>query len=178
MNTGHVSGTGASVLMYMYISTLAPVVTGSNPVRGSSVFISLSAFGLCLTYFPSLLTFPCACTCTRLIMYYLCVMSTVHFAIVIIVQRSTVWSTVLYSHTPSLPPPSLFHSLPLPSSGLFSSVSFSPSFLPSPSVLLQHHSDPSIRNTDGKTALDLAEPLASQALSGEYKRNELLEAAR
>ena len=29
--------------------TSNPVVTGSNPVRGSSVFFSLSAFGLCLT---------------------------------------------------------------------------------------------------------------------------------
>ena len=28
------------------------VVTGSNPVRGSSVFFSLSAFELCLTCFP------------------------------------------------------------------------------------------------------------------------------
>ena len=28
--------------------TSNPVVTGSNPVRGSSVFFSLSAFGLCL----------------------------------------------------------------------------------------------------------------------------------
>ena len=29
--------------------TSNPVVMGSNPVRGSSVFFSLSAFGLCLT---------------------------------------------------------------------------------------------------------------------------------
>ena len=29
--------------------TSNPVVTGSNPVQGSSVFFSLSAFGLCLT---------------------------------------------------------------------------------------------------------------------------------
>ena len=32
--------------------TSNPVVTGSNPVRGSSVLFSLSAFGLCLTCFP------------------------------------------------------------------------------------------------------------------------------
>ena len=32
--------------------TSNPVVTGSNPIRGSSVFFSLSAFGLCLTCFP------------------------------------------------------------------------------------------------------------------------------
>ena len=31
--------------------TSNPVVTGSNPVRGSSVFFSLSAFRLCLTLF-------------------------------------------------------------------------------------------------------------------------------
>ena len=59
----------ASVAQLAEHWTSNPVVTGSNPVRGSSVFFSLSAFGLCLTYFPSLLTFPCAYTCTRLIMY-------------------------------------------------------------------------------------------------------------
>ena len=48
------------VFIYMYIQaasvvqlaehwTSNPVVTGSNPVRGSSVFFSLSAFRLCLT---------------------------------------------------------------------------------------------------------------------------------
>lgn len=47
-----------------------------------------------------------------------------------------------------------------------------------PTALLQHHADASIRNTDGKTALDLAEPLAAQVLSGEYKKSELLQAAR
>ena len=36
--------------------TSNPVVMGLNPVRGSSVFFSLSAFGLCLTCFPC---FPC-----------------------------------------------------------------------------------------------------------------------
>ena len=51
------------------------------------------------------------------------------------------------------------------------------SALPSP-ALLQHRADASIRNTDGKTALDLAEPLTAQVLSGEYKKNELLQAAR
>ena len=45
-------------------------------------------------------------------------------------------------------------------------------------ALLQHRADASIRNTDGKTALDVAEPLAAQVLSGEYKRSELLQAAR
>ena len=47
-----------------------------------------------------------------------------------------------------------------------------------PTALLQHRADASIRNTDGKTALDLAEPLAAQVLSGEYKKSELLQAAR
>lgn len=35
-------------------------------------------------------------------------------------------------------------------------------------VLLQHGADPNIRNTDGKSALDLAEPSAKAVLTGEY----------
>lgn len=34
------------------------------------------------------------------------------------------------------------------------------------SVLLQHGADPSIRNTDGKTACDLADPGAKDVLTG------------
>ncbi|XP_073238296.1 poly [ADP-ribose] polymerase tankyrase-1-like [Porites lutea] len=45
-------------------------------------------------------------------------------------------------------------------------------------VLLQHGADPNIRNTDGKTALDVAEASAKLVLTGEYKKDELLEAAR
>ncbi|XP_030647094.1 tankyrase, TRF1-interacting ankyrin-related ADP-ribose polymerase b isoform X2 [Chanos chanos] len=45
-------------------------------------------------------------------------------------------------------------------------------------VLLQHGADPNIRNTDGKSALDLADPTAKAVLTGEYKKDELLEAAR
>ncbi|XP_061887073.1 poly [ADP-ribose] polymerase tankyrase-1 isoform X2 [Entelurus aequoreus] len=45
-------------------------------------------------------------------------------------------------------------------------------------VLMQHGADPNIRNTDGKSALDLAEPSAKAVLTGEYKKDELLEAAR
>ncbi|XP_048249327.1 poly [ADP-ribose] polymerase tankyrase-1-like isoform X1 [Haliotis rufescens] len=45
-------------------------------------------------------------------------------------------------------------------------------------VLLQHGADPNIRNTDGKTALDLSDPTAKAVLTGEYKKDELLEAAR
>ncbi|XP_058492823.1 poly [ADP-ribose] polymerase tankyrase-1-like isoform X3 [Solea solea] len=45
-------------------------------------------------------------------------------------------------------------------------------------VLLQHGADPNIRNTDGKSALDLADPSAKAVLTGEYKKDELLEAAR
>ncbi|XP_010768418.1 tankyrase-1-like, partial [Notothenia coriiceps] len=44
--------------------------------------------------------------------------------------------------------------------------------------LLQHGADPNIRNTDGKSALDLADPSAKAVLTGEYKKDELLEAAR
>uniref|UniRef100_A0A6G5ZUJ2 Poly [ADP-ribose] polymerase n=1 Tax=Vipera anatolica senliki TaxID=2604287 RepID=A0A6G5ZUJ2_VIPAN len=45
-------------------------------------------------------------------------------------------------------------------------------------VLLQHGADQSIRNTDGRTALDLADPSAKAVLTGEYKKDELLESAR
>uniref|UniRef100_W5MFT8 Poly [ADP-ribose] polymerase n=1 Tax=Lepisosteus oculatus TaxID=7918 RepID=W5MFT8_LEPOC len=45
-------------------------------------------------------------------------------------------------------------------------------------VLLQHGADPLIRNTDGRTALDLAEPSTKAVLTGEYKKDELLESAR
>ncbi|KAJ8339123.1 hypothetical protein SKAU_G00359090 [Synaphobranchus kaupii] len=45
-------------------------------------------------------------------------------------------------------------------------------------VLLQHGADPTIRNTDGKSALDLADTSAKAVLTGEYKKDELLEAAR
>jgi len=33
-------------------------------------------------------------------------------------------------------------------------------------VLLQRGADPSIRNTDGKTALDLADPVSKSVLTG------------
>lgn len=45
-------------------------------------------------------------------------------------------------------------------------------------VLLQHSADPTIRNTDGKTPIDLADPSARAVLTGEYHKDELLEAAR
>lgn len=45
-------------------------------------------------------------------------------------------------------------------------------------VLLQNCADPAIRNSDGKSPLDLAEPTAKLVLSGEYKKDKLLEAAR
>lgn len=34
-------------------------------------------------------------------------------------------------------------------------------------VLLQHGADPNIRNTDGKSALDLADPSAKAVLTGQ-----------
>ncbi|MEE6485606.1 hypothetical protein FKM82_014347 [Ascaphus truei] len=45
-------------------------------------------------------------------------------------------------------------------------------------VLLQHGADPTIRNTDSRTALDLSDPSAKIVLTGEYKKDELLECAR
>ncbi|KAM4030755.1 poly [ADP-ribose] polymerase tankyrase-2 isoform 3-T3 [Anomaloglossus baeobatrachus] len=45
-------------------------------------------------------------------------------------------------------------------------------------VLLQHGADPLIRNTDNRTALDLSDPSAKAVLTGEYKKDELLESAR
>ncbi|XP_072522853.1 poly [ADP-ribose] polymerase tankyrase-2-like isoform X2 [Salminus brasiliensis] len=45
-------------------------------------------------------------------------------------------------------------------------------------VLLQHGAELTIRNTDGRTALDLAEPSTRAVLTGEYRKDELLESAR
>ncbi|XP_061086280.1 poly [ADP-ribose] polymerase tankyrase-2 isoform X1 [Conger conger] len=45
-------------------------------------------------------------------------------------------------------------------------------------VLLQHGAEPTIRNTDGRTALDLAEPATKAVLTGEYRKDDLLESAR
>ncbi|KAK9965131.1 hypothetical protein ABG768_004240 [Culter alburnus] len=45
-------------------------------------------------------------------------------------------------------------------------------------VLLQHGAEPTIRNTDGRTALDLAEASTKAVLTGEYRKDELLESAR
>ena len=45
-------------------------------------------------------------------------------------------------------------------------------------MLLQHGADPTIRNTDGKSPRDLADPVTKTVLNGEYKREELLEAAK
>ncbi|XP_008207481.1 poly [ADP-ribose] polymerase tankyrase isoform X1 [Nasonia vitripennis] len=45
-------------------------------------------------------------------------------------------------------------------------------------ALLQHGADPNIRNTEGKTALELADTATKPVLTGEYKKDELLEAAR
>ena len=43
---------------------------------------------------------------------------------------------------------------------------------------MQNKADCSIRNSDGKTALDLSDPSTRLVLTGEYHREELLEAAR
>ncbi|XP_014295007.1 poly [ADP-ribose] polymerase tankyrase isoform X2 [Microplitis demolitor] len=46
-------------------------------------------------------------------------------------------------------------------------------------ALLQHGADPNIRNTEGKTAVELADPSTTKpVLTGEYRKDELLEAAR
>lgn len=43
---------------------------------------------------------------------------------------------------------------------------------------MQNKADCSIRNTDGKTSLDLSDPSTRLVLTGEYHKDELLEAAR
>lgn len=45
-------------------------------------------------------------------------------------------------------------------------------------ALLQHGADVNIRNTEGKTALELADSTTRPVLTGEYRKDELLEAAR
>ncbi|KAK9703982.1 Poly(ADP-ribose) polymerase catalytic domain [Popillia japonica] len=45
-------------------------------------------------------------------------------------------------------------------------------------ALLQHGADVNIRNTEGKTALELADSSTRPVLTGEYRKDELLEAAR
>ncbi|XP_048089537.1 poly [ADP-ribose] polymerase tankyrase-2-like isoform X2 [Alosa alosa] len=45
-------------------------------------------------------------------------------------------------------------------------------------MLLQHGAEPTIRNTDGRTALDLADPSIKAVLTGDYRKDELLESAR
>ncbi|KAL2078216.1 hypothetical protein ACEWY4_025901 [Coilia grayii] len=45
-------------------------------------------------------------------------------------------------------------------------------------MLLQHGAEPTIRNTDGRTALDLADTSTKAVLTGDYRKDELLESAR
>ena len=45
-------------------------------------------------------------------------------------------------------------------------------------MLLQHGADPSIRNSEGKTATDVADLVTKPVLTGEYKKEDLLEASR
>nr|CAH7736018.1 unnamed protein product [Callosobruchus chinensis] len=45
-------------------------------------------------------------------------------------------------------------------------------------ALLQHGADVNIRNTEGKTPLEVADPTTRPVLTGEYRKDELLEAAR
>ncbi|GLG92491.1 Poly [ADP-ribose] polymerase tankyrase [Gryllus bimaculatus] len=45
-------------------------------------------------------------------------------------------------------------------------------------ALLQHGADVNIRNTEGKTALELADAATRPVLTGDYRKEELLEAAR
>ncbi|XP_031416703.1 poly [ADP-ribose] polymerase tankyrase-2 isoform X2 [Clupea harengus] len=45
-------------------------------------------------------------------------------------------------------------------------------------MLLQHGAEPTIRNSDGRTPLDLAESSTKAVLTGDYRKDELLESAR
>ena len=46
------------------------------------------------------------------------------------------------------------------------------------SALMQNKADSFIRNTDGKTSLDLSDPSTRLVLTGDYRKEELLEASR
>ena len=87
----------ASVAQLAEHWTSNPVVTGLNPVRGSSVFFSLSAFGLCLRTLPY---FPLPYLLSFLAYFPLCIymyeIDHVHCVF-----------TVCVSLTPTLPPSSL-----------------------------------------------------------------------
>ena len=45
-------------------------------------------------------------------------------------------------------------------------------------MLLQHGANNTLRNTEGKTALDVADPITKPVLETDYKKEELLEASR
>jgi len=45
-------------------------------------------------------------------------------------------------------------------------------------ILLQHGADPNIKNSDGKSPIDLADSSTRPVLTGEYRKDELLETAR
>lgn len=45
-------------------------------------------------------------------------------------------------------------------------------------ALLQHGADPNIRNSENKTPLDLSDPCTRPILTGEYGKDDLLEASR
>lgn len=45
-------------------------------------------------------------------------------------------------------------------------------------ALLQHGADANVRNTEGKTALELADSATRPVLTGDHRKEELLEAAR
>ncbi|XP_062534289.1 poly [ADP-ribose] polymerase tankyrase-like, partial [Armigeres subalbatus] len=45
-------------------------------------------------------------------------------------------------------------------------------------ALLEHGADPNIRNSENKIPLDLADPCTRPVLTGKYRKDELLEAAR
>lgn len=52
-------------------------------------------------------------------------------------------------------------------------------FVANQTALLQNGADPSIRNSEGKTPYDLADPGSTQAVfTGEHMKHQVLEAAR
>lgn len=86
----------------------------------------------------------------------------------VVLAPCRIWFNVPPDKAPFSRLSTLYVLLSFPSSQMFSSL-----HLRRP-VLLQHGADPNIRNTDGKSALDLADPSAKAVLTGQSLLSALL----